>query len=169
MKFCPRRSSGFTLVEVLTVMTILGVLLTIGIARYNDFNRRQILTQAVANLKSDLRLAQDKILAGEKDCSTCQGADGVCGNADDLRIDGWYLRFTSNQSYRIYGSCGGTPFSTRITDLASKGVLVISPATPFSILFRPLGQGVVGATSITLRGPAGNEVAVEITSSGGIK
>jgi len=43
---------AFTLIELLIAMSIMAILFTIGIAKYNDFNRRQIVTQAALELNS---------------------------------------------------------------------------------------------------------------------
>lgn len=88
---------GFTLIELLVATSIVVTILGIGLARYSEFNRRQIVDQAIQELKSNLRLAQNKALNGEKNCtsaflgyrvlifgdryclrSACQDNEGLC-------------------------------------------------------------------------------------------
>lgn len=167
-----KKFSGYTLIELLVVIAIIGILLTIGLAAYLDFNRRQVLTQAVYDLKSHLRLAEDKALNGEKLCSVCRGADGICNTLDDYRLEGWFLEFTSVSSYRIYGKCGGNRFSEAEVNLNQKGVFLTSPSPlPSPIRFKPLGHAVditEASLTLTLTGPAGNSGSVKITKSGEI-
>jgi len=56
---------GFTLVEILVATSILAIIFGIGLARYQAFNRRQVLNQAVLTLQSDLRLAQSLAFSGQ--------------------------------------------------------------------------------------------------------
>lgn len=71
------KSKGFTLVELLVVISILLTLLSLGIASYTRFNRRQRLFQAALTLKSDLRFAQTKAISIEKPESGCSTFDGM--------------------------------------------------------------------------------------------
>ena len=155
-KICPTKISrkfsrvnfGFTLIELLVVASILMILSGIGLASYNQFNRRKILDKATQELKSNLRLIQDKALAGEK-LSSCSSA-----------LDGWYITFTAN-SYRFYGICDNTEFydnespKSKEINLASKKITISSTRQmPSVIRFKPLGHGsehgLEDSTTITL-------------------
>lgn len=163
----PKRSClGFTLIELLIVISITGVLAGIGLASYNQFNRKQILDQTAKNVKNDLRLIQSKALAGEKDCSAgvCGGSTAGCGqDEDEKELDGWYVEFT-NTSYTYYGSCGGTHFSTKVVNLPSN---VTIPSPPARIYFEPLNKGVSAAISITLSA-FGTTQVINLTKMGEI-
>ena len=165
-KSCPTKISGFTLIELLVTISIMGILFGLGVAKYNEFNRRQILEQAAQELKSNLRLVQDKALAGEKDCTVCMRGI-VCGDGDDRVLDGWYVSFSTG-SYQIYGSCGGLqfPISPQTVNLSSRNISIPSPPSP--IRFKPLAQGVDGATTISLSG-YGETRSIMITVTGEIK
>ena len=60
------KKSGFTLIEILVSMTIIGFLFSFGYASFRDFSRRQALAGVVKQVQGDLRLAQQKALSGEK-------------------------------------------------------------------------------------------------------
>jgi prepilin-type N-terminal cleavage/methylation domain-containing protein len=83
---------GFTLVELLIVVTILVTLLGVGLASFNSFNRRERLKQAALTLKSNLRFAQTKSISVEKPTSGC------------TEFVGMTVRFTQN-SYAVTHEC----------------------------------------------------------------
>ncbi len=141
----------------------MAILFSVGLARYNEFNRRQIVVQAANELKANLRLAQGKALASEKDCraTKCGGDDDLCGNdANEKALDGWYLDFNGN-SYQIYGQCEGISFpdAPKTVDLGSQGIIITPSVDP--IHFYPLGLGVEAAATITLtRGSISQTVTI---------
>ena len=161
---------GFTLIELLITISIIGIIFTLGLAKYNEFNRRQILAQAASGLRSNLRLAQNKAFSGEKDCSAskCGGVDGVCGtnDANERSLDGWYVSFTAD-SYQVYGQCGGVAFpdSPKTEYLTQRGITISSTTNP--VHFKPLGLGASEAVTVTLSGYGPDEV-INITVGGEI-
>lgn len=108
-------SAGFTLLELLVVFAIMGILMGIGLSAYSDFSQRQQVVQAAKKIKNQLRSAQGKALAGEKDCSpsVCGGVQDASGNYkcsptttgtnSSKPLNGWFVDFTNK---KIYGSCG---------------------------------------------------------------
>ena len=152
-KICP----GFTLIELLVTISIIGVLFGIGVAKFNEFNRRQILDQAAQELKSNLRLAQDKALAGEKPTGWC--------NQPNQTLRGHQLRFGSSSRYLIEAVCSsGEPQEVKSVVLPS----TVTGPNGTSVLFKVLAQGVDGATTITLSG-YGETRPVMVTTTGEIK
>lgn len=130
---------GFTLIELLVTMSIIGILFSIGIAKYNEFNRRQILAQTAQELKNNLRFAQDKALAGEK-------PSGWCADPEHLR--GYQLKFDSTGgSYLIEAICSvGSPKQVKTITLPEP----VDGPSGTSVLFKVLAQGVDEPASFTL-------------------
>lgn len=95
---------GYSLIEVLVAVTIIGILTGSSLVGYNRFQGRQGLKSAGEQLVSDLRLTQQKALSGEKAAGWCQGA------TDSLV--GWRLIFTSDTIYDIRGVCSSAAIST---------------------------------------------------------
>lgn len=128
--------NGFTLIELIVVTTIIALLTGGGIAAYNRFNEKQILEQAALDLKSNLRVAQNRALSGEKPtgCST---------------LDGYRASFLT-ASYNFQAICGGSLFGPVTTFNLEK--VKIDPL-PSPILFRILGLGtnITGSTDIILK------------------
>jgi Tfp pilus assembly protein FimT len=140
-------------------MSIMAIVLVLGIAKYNEFNRRQILYQATLELKSNLRLVQDKALSGEKDSLICPSKT----------LEGWYISFTGN-SYEVYGQCGGTVFSRSQTfDLSQKHITIsLSGTSGNYVRFKPLGHGSEEDITITL-GAFGMSSRILVTKAGQIE
>lgn len=143
---------GFTLIELLVAISIIGIIFTIGLAKYNQFNRRQILVQAAREFKSNLRLVQSKALAGEKPT----GCDVLSGHK---------LEFINTQNYKIVAVCG--------SDIDVKTGLTLGPNVskttgPSSILFKVLAQGPGATETFTLSFPGVDDVVVTVTEGGEI-
>jgi len=142
----------------LVVLTIIGILTTIGIASYNSFNEQRLLDKTAYELKNQLRLARSRAINGEKDCQTCGGAgvDGNCGTPDDIggtiALDGWYANFNTNQ---MYGSCAGSPFGQKtLVELPTGVSIIVTGVSGNNLQFKPLGQGtnLTGSATVQFNG-----------------
>lgn len=144
----PTNVKGFSLIELMVVVTLFGIAASLVTASYLTFERNQRLKNAAILLKNDLRLVANKATAGDK------GPGGVCPASSTL--GGWYLYADfsagSNTSYKFGGDCVtgaaetvflertvGLPQDTKINRIFyDTGNLNL--ATTF--FFRPLKSGV---------------------------
>ncbi len=120
---------GFTLIEILVVVTVIFLLLGVSFAGYATLNQKQTVISAGQNMKNILRDAQSRSYNGEIDCSVCN-----CSPNSSTGWDGWYVDFVNKQ---IYGKCGNNQFSTQ-NFAFSQDVLVtpfITPPDSTRILF----------------------------------
>lgn len=90
-----KRRYGFTLVELMVTITIIGILVTVGVAGYSRFNQTQTLRTAANDLKNNLRLAQNKALSQQKP-SGCTCLSG-------------YQVVISSSSYQMQAFCDLDP------------------------------------------------------------
>jgi len=61
------REDGFTLLEVLTVMAIIGILLGIATLQFNEMSKKAAIEGQVQTLHADLMAARLKALYGKRD------------------------------------------------------------------------------------------------------
>jgi len=151
-----KTAHGFTLIEFLVVMTIMGVLFGIGVAQYINFNRSQILEQAAQELKNNLRLAQTKATTGEKptECTTT--------------LEGYQVSFSLPRTYQIQAKCGGSLVGTpKIFNLPS---VVEFSSLPSPLLFKVLAQGTNLNNNLTISLSAFGQIKpVTVTKEGKIE
>ena len=145
--------SGFTVVELLIILSLMALLFTLGIAQYNRFNRSQSLVKARDELISNLRLTQSKALGAEKP-SSCLGA-----------LSGHKLKFIDNRHYKIVAVCG-EEIDIK-TDIALPSG-VSKQAGSNEIFFKVLSQGSESDVSLVLSG-FGETKTVTVSTVGEIK
>lgn len=160
------KASGYTLIEILVVLTVIGILFGAGFVGYRDFSRRQALAGAVKIVQGDLRAAQQNALSGIKPVgAACSGAQ---------TLSGYYFRVVSTvptSRYQIQAFCSGGSIVTN--DVTLPPNITISNPSPNPILFKILGMGTdiaPGGTFIRVtQGSTGNYLDITIGSGGDIK
>ena len=63
---------GYTLIEILVGLTIIGIIFGVGFASFREFSRRQSLAGGVKTLVGDLRLAQEQAISENPKMSNVQ-------------------------------------------------------------------------------------------------
>lgn len=158
------KSKGFTLIELLVVITLFAIVSTLITASYTTFERNQRIKHAAQTLKNDLRLVQNKALAGDKGVSNvpagdCTDLNKCCPNIylnNNYSLVGWYVTFNTAQTstYTYAGVCKNNTGGTE-TSFNSKTISYPSGVTLHSIdiggngytgivkaLFKPVSTGV---------------------------
>jgi prepilin-type N-terminal cleavage/methylation domain-containing protein len=156
-------NSGYTLIELLVGLMIVGILFSMGYANFRDFTRRQTLLDVTKKMEADLRSAQQMALSGQvPNTPNCTGTN---------RLQGYNFRVVSANNYEIRASCTGGVAPTAI-----KNVILppsVSFANPFPnpnpILFKVLGNGTnIGNSNARIRlRQTGNTNIVTLTISAG--
>lgn len=148
-------SRGFTLIELMVVISIIALLAGFGVAAFSKFNQTQTLQQAANDLENNLRLAQSKASAQEKP-SESEG----CGVLDGYRVD------IGISSYSVVALCDGrNPLEASRKYFPS---LVSSISlSPAQVDFYLLGGGATGAT-ISVSGFGRTPLTVTVTRTGEI-
>ncbi len=122
--------SGYTLIEILVGMSIIGLIFSFGYISYRDFARRQSLLGNARNLRADLRLAQEQAMSGKKPSSVaCSGEGSLVGY--DFYLD-------SATSYVIQANCTGGLVNDKVVETSSEISLT---AVPNRFTFKVIGKG----------------------------
>lgn len=143
-------NKGYTIIELLIVITVLVVITSFGFAGYNNFNQSQTLDQAAISVENALRDAQNRTITGVKDCTQCQ-IGAVCGDSDDRALEYWQVVPTLNgQTYTISGKCvsNATTFGTINASLPTL-MQFTNPAQ--TVRFMPVLQRSATASTIRIR------------------
>jgi len=152
---------GYTLIEILVGMSIIGLIFSFGYLSYRDFSRRQSLASSVRRLKADLSLAQEKALSGEKPSSTACSGDGA--------LNGYDFYADSNSTYILQANCVGGLIDDKTVQVSDEITLI---AVPNRITFKVIGKGtnLTDSATITLTQAAtGDTQVITVSSEGEIK
>ncbi|MBI2268469.1 MAG: prepilin-type N-terminal cleavage/methylation domain-containing protein [Candidatus Blackburnbacteria bacterium] len=146
---------GFTLIEVLIAIMIATILFFGGYASYREFSRRQTLENSYKELRSNLNLARQFALSGEKPTS--------CGTNT---LDGYRVTLNSG-NLSVAAVCQGTVQSANRTFTLPGGITL--SASPTTVLFKVLAQGtdLSGNLTIQLNQPSsGRSISATLSKEG---
>lgn len=167
---------GFTIIEVLVVIVIIGLVMAVGSVRYSDFTKRQQVVTVKRQLMADIRAAQSDAASGIK--------PGGC-NSQSYTLEGYAFRLLSSggpstpASYETFALCKSSVATENfITKSASLplGVTIVITTSPGPlvnpVIFKPLANGTNlagGATSTITINTGINSDRIQIGSAGEIK
>jgi len=118
---------GFTLIELMTVIAIVGLLTGSGYLSYRTFQQKEELKASVRETVSDIRYAQSAAISGIKPTS-------CSGEFESVEID-----FNSN-GYDINGNCSISGVSQYKSVVFSSNIVFVEPATDPIIFETPQGK-----------------------------
>ncbi len=131
-----KRALGYSLLELLVVISIMGIVFAGGFASYREYQRRQDVQSVARMIRGDLRLAQEYALAGKK--PTDPGNPCLTNT-----LEGYYFWRDSSQKYSIRALCGTIDYTIKTVDFQEQFINVyISAFAPSNkLLFKILGRG----------------------------
>lgn len=164
------KSSGYTLIEILFALTIIGLIFAVGYVSFRDFSRRQALSGTARSLKGDLRLAQEEALTGKKPTDPLKKCVDPLDVAKPL-LDGYNFNVVNTHTYTIEAACTGGNVEIKRVTLPNE--MSLGTPNPNPILFKILGQGtnigVIEATISITQSGTNNVAVIYVTSAGEIK
>lgn len=157
---------GYTIIEILVVLTIIGILFAVGYANFRSFSQRQAVMDAAKTLQGSLRLVQQTALSGEKpDSPFCRPPN---------RLNGYNLR-VNNSGYTVEANCTGSSVGVVTKEVVLPfGINIGSIPSPNPITFYVLGNGTnidpnSDAVIIFTQTGTNNVARVTVTSGGEIR
>lgn len=115
--------NGYSIIELLIVISIMAILFSVGTVNYRDFSRRKSLEFALNEVRTIIKLTKESALAGQKP------SDSDCNSPEHLR--GYILRISGSSAttYDILANCSGgqvtiknnAPLPSGITARLDKG------------------------------------------------
>lgn len=115
------KSTGYTLIEIIIVVGIMGLLVGASIAGFNTLNQRQTVLSAGKEVISIMRTAQQRAIAGikpENDCDQLLGyavkatANGATYTLNSVCDDGGFIETVEVRSYQL---AAGLTFASTFT------------------------------------------------------
>ena len=141
-----KRQRGFTVVEFVIAMLILGVVAGFGIPAFNEMSRSNQMTNTANDTLLALQLARSEAHTRSRTVTACASSDGqTCGNN---WADGWLVF--------VDGSLGGSTDDFDQDDvlrISEKSNVVTTEGGPTAVSFMATGEVVQGNGTIRLERP----------------
>ena len=156
------KTNGFTVIELLVVLSVIGVLSTLGIAGFSKYNQAQTVQSAVNDVVSMINLAKSRASSQIK-----LGPSAVCGPTRPLRQ--YEVKISTTNRYRLIIHCGPEPPSSNTASIIDKRLpanVAFSAST--SVFFPVLKAGVEAPGNIVITG-YGITKTISVDPLGGVK
>ena len=148
-----RRSTGFTLIELMTTVVVVTVVLAVGIPSISNMRNRSQLASVTNKLTGAVNFARSEAVV--------QG-DFVGVVASGTWSDGWNVfngTFTPSNTFTPVGP------PIRVFSQPVAGVTVVPTSADVKVIFRPLGNANV-ADCFDISAPGGSVRSVVLPPSG---
>jgi prepilin-type N-terminal cleavage/methylation domain-containing protein len=153
----PKSQPGFTLIELIVVITVMAILSTIGVVSFVGYSQAQTLNQATSDLVQTLNTAKS-LSASQLKTLSKNGKQWQCLTYQTLNGYGVEINTTnaSHEYYVLYMQCvaGGIdydyPDPSSITDWRTNlpSDVLFGPATNVADVFFPILSGGVVTTPV---------------------
>ncbi len=101
-----KNTYGFTLVELLVVVSMISIISGLGFASLSSYSRQQTVTQAAEDIKQDINLARFNAISAVKPSGQCGTSDTLTGYRLDFCQ---YSTTPCSSDYQIVALCGSQP------------------------------------------------------------
>lgn len=149
MKFFSSYSFGFTLIEIIVTIAIIGIISSIGASSFVSYNQRQTVKRAAEDVASLLLVARSNAL------SQVKPNIAPCGPGSVQPLNGYKVKFNSPAAndYSLVAVCGGVETAAISTKKLPGNVSFSSaPLTDSSPYFRTLTNVVDNPVTVFISG-----------------
>lgn len=148
-----KSTDSFTVIELLVVVTIIGILTGITVPFFNNFTAERKLSQEASKIGDVLELARKKASAGETTCSD---------------FTGYQVAITSNVAYNMALCCVSGCTTVQSYQIPTDNNVIIDSGVG-TISFKPLAQGATASPStIKFKSTINKCINVVVSESGTI-
>lgn len=116
-----RNQSGFTLIELMIVIAILGILMAIAIPAYNDYTIRAKVSEGI-NMAAGAKLAVAEYILSESAFPTTNPAAGLAATITSTYVSGITVGAAGLITVATTGT--GTTGNVTLTPLTTAGAVV---------------------------------------------
>lgn len=148
------RKNGFTLIELIVVVALIGIMTAIGSNTFLSYSRTQKLQTAANDLVTIFNVAKSNSLSQVKNPTLCLATDV---------LSGYRVVISNSTCYSLYAVCGGDKV---VSSKFLPGGITISSGTPTSFFFPILTGGVSGSGGTTAIAGYGQTRCVKVDSAG---
>lgn len=150
--------AGFTLIEALVVIAIIGILAALGVPSFQDMLERNRLKQVVESLKSDMQLARTRAIKQSQNIivsrttgnagSWCYGLSATtpscdCKQATVTSTDDCEIKSISGSNYgavNMVSNSGNSTFDFRRGTIGANGVTFSTNKYGTRVVFSDVGR-----------------------------
>ncbi len=145
----PKKSSGFSLLELLTALTIGSIVIALGVPSFQGVLNNQRLTSSTNEMVTTLNLARSEAIKRVTYVTVCKSSNGTSCTAGSAWEDGWIV--FANISSATPGSVDAGDEIIRVIPALheSNSLTAIGTITNF-LTFRPSGS--IGTTAANFSG-----------------
>lgn len=147
---------GFTLIELMVVLSVMAFLGTLGIAGFTTYNQIQILQSATNDVAAVLNLAKSRAQSQVKPFALCSSSETLAG---------YKVEILAPKNYTLYLRCSGN--DRKVEEEAKALPSNVSFKASISFFFPIQTGGVQAAGQIIISG-YGHNKTVTVNSLGGV-
>ena len=147
---------GFTLIELMVVLSITAVLGTLGIAGFMTYNQTQVLQTSASEVVTMLNLAKSRAQSQIKPFALCPSGT----------LDGYSVKIVQDRSYALWLKCSGLDVKINEQDKNLPSGLRFTSSI---IFFFPVQTGGVQALGeFAISSSDGKKKTIKVNSLGGV-